>query len=301
MWKYYPEIPNQYCRIVSSNQYLRWEKTTNWNGGLDFAVLNNRIALTADIYRRVSNDLIGMKSLPGENGFSFSTMNWAKLTNKGYELALSAVNVKTRDFRWVMDFNIAHNKSKINRLNIRDNSYEPSREGYSAGALFSLKTAGLDENGLQMFYNKQGEKVSFNDFFGLEYGYMMGRFIPFLKSNLSAEQYRNLFTYEGTTEPKFTGGWINRFYYKNFDLTVSASFVLNQTVQEQPFYDPVKLHPAGIIRAGCQRYGRRIIRRVYIPGYWVPIQKGRTIGLISGLVCLIPEILFGDTITGSVR
>lgn len=239
--------------VVSSppNQYLRWEKTTNWNGGLDFAVLNNRIALTADIYRRVSNDLIGMKSLPGENGFSFSTMNWAKLTNKGYELALSAVNVKTRDFRWVMDFNIAHNKSKINRLNIRDNSYEPSREGYSAGALFSLKTAGLDENGLQMFYNKQGEKVSFNDFFGLEYGYMMGGFIPFLKSNLSAEQYRNLFTYEGTTEPKFTGGWINRFYYKNFDLTVSASFVLNQTVQEQPFYDPVQTSPG-------RNYSRRM-------------------------------------------
>lgn len=129
-------------------------------------------------------------------------MNWAKLTNRGYELSLSTVNVKTKDFRWVMDFNLAHNKSKINRLNVRDNSYEPSREGYSVGAVFSLKTAGLDENGLQMFYNKQGEKVSFNDFFGLEYGYMMGGLIPFLKSNLSAEEYRNLFTYEGTTEPK---------------------------------------------------------------------------------------------------
>ena len=64
------------------------------------------------------------------------------------------------------------------------------------------------------FIINRGEKVSFNDFFGLEYGYMMGGLIPFLKSNLSAEEYRNLFTYEGTTEPKFTGGWINRFYYK---------------------------------------------------------------------------------------
>ena len=51
--------------IVSSppNQYLRWEKTTNWNGGLDVAVLGNRIAFTADVYRRVSDDLIGMRSL----------------------------------------------------------------------------------------------------------------------------------------------------------------------------------------------------------------------------------------------
>ena len=239
--------------IVSSppNQYLRWEKTTNWNGGLDVAVLGNRIAFTADVYRRVSDDLIGMRSLPGENGFDYSTMNWAKLTNRGYELSLSTVNVKTKDFRWVMDFNLAHNKSKINRLNVRDNSYEPSREGYSVGAVFSLKTAGLDENGLQMFYNKQGEKVSFNDFFGLEYGYMMGGLIPFLKSNLSAEEYRNLFTYKGNTEPKFIGGWINRFYYKNFDLTVSASFVLDQTVQEQPFYNPVQTSPG-------QNYSRRM-------------------------------------------
>ena len=112
--------------IVSSppNQYLRWEKTTNWNGGLDVVVLGNRIAFTADVYRRVSDDLIGMRSLPGENGFDYSTMNWAKLTNRGYELSLSTVNVKTKDFRWVMDFNLAHNKSKINRLNVRDNSYE---------------------------------------------------------------------------------------------------------------------------------------------------------------------------------
>ena len=66
----------------------------------------------------------------------YSTMNWAKLTNRGYELSLSTVNVKTKDFRWVMDFNLAHNKSKINRLNVRDNSYEPSREGYSVGAVF---------------------------------------------------------------------------------------------------------------------------------------------------------------------
>ena len=233
------------------NQYLRWEKTTNWNGGLDVALFGNRLAFSADIYKRVSDDLIGMRTLPGENGFNFSTMNWAKLTNRGYEFSLSTVNVKTRDFRWTMDFNIAHNQSKINRVQVRDNSYEPSREGYSVGALFSLKTAGLDENGVQMFYNKQGEKVSFYDFFGLEYGYMMGGLIPFLKSNLSAEEYRDLFTYEGTSEPKFTGGWINRFYYKHFDLTVSTSFVLDQTVQEQPFYNPVQTSPG-------QNYSRRM-------------------------------------------
>ena len=142
-----------------------------------------------------------------------------------------------------MDFNIAHNKSVIDKISVRDNSYEPSREGYSVGAVFSLKTAGLDENGLQMFYNKEGQKVSFNEFYQLREGSQMGGFITFLESGLSAEQYRDLYTYEGTTEPKFTGGWINRFRYRNFDLTIAASFILDQTVQETPFYNPASTSP----------------------------------------------------------
>lgn len=233
------------------NKYLRWERTKNWNGGLDVGVLGNRISLSLDVYRRVSDDLIGMRSLPGENGTTYANMNWAKLTNKGFELSLSTVNVKTKDFRWAMDFNIAHNKSEVNRMIVNNNSYQPSLEGYSVGALFSLKTAGLDENGMQMFYNKQGEKVSLYDFYGLEYGYMMGGLIPFLKSRLTTDEYRDLFTYEGTSEPKFTGGWINRFYYKHFDLTVSASFILDQTVQETPFYDQVQTSPG-------QNYSKRM-------------------------------------------
>ena len=235
------------------NQYLRWEKTRNWNGGLDVAVLDNRVALSLDVYHRLSKDLIGLRSLPGENGFNFSNMNWARLTNKGFEFSLSTVNIQTKNFKWSMDFNIAHNKSVINKINVRENSYEPSREGYSVGAVFSLKTAGLDENGMQMFYNKQGQKVSFNEFYQLREGSQMGGFITFLESGLSAEQYRDLYTYEGTTEPKFTGGWINKFRYRNFDLTIAASFILDQTVQETPFYNPATTSPG-------QNYSNRMFQ-----------------------------------------
>ncbi len=212
-------------------------------------VLNNRITFSVDAYHRVSSDLIGTRALAGENGFDYASMNWAKVTNKGIEFSLSTVNIKTKDFRWVLDFNIAHNKSKINSIETPDNSYLPSGEGYSVGALFALKTAGLDENGLPMFW-KNGEKVSFNDFYGLEVNYdLFGE--ATLTSKLSNQEYRDLFTYAGTSEPKFTGGLINRFYYKNFDLTVSGSFIIDQTVQETPFYDPSQTSPA-------QNYSKRI-------------------------------------------
>lgn len=222
------------------NQNLRWEKTTNWNFGVDMGVFKNRLTFSIDGYHRISDDLIGTRALPQENGFDYTTMNWAKVTNKGFEFALSSTNIKTKNFRWVTDFNIAHNKSVINRINVTNSSWMPSGEGYSVGGMFALKTAGLDENGIQMFL-KDGEKVSLYDHFGIEYSDFWGMTIA--ESNLSVDQFRDLFTYVGTSEPKFTGGFINRFYYKNFDLTVSTSFVLDQTVQETPFYNPIETSP----------------------------------------------------------
>ena len=93
-----------------------------------------------------------MRSIPQENGFEFSTMNWAEATNKGVEFSLSTVNIRAKDFRWTMDFNIAHNTSNVDKIQVRDDSYTPSLEGHSIGALFKLNTAGLDENGMQMFW-----------------------------------------------------------------------------------------------------------------------------------------------------
>lgn len=221
------------------NQNLRWEKTKNWNAGIDFGMLKNRLTFSVDAYSRVSEDLIGDRALANENGFTNTAMNWAKVTNTGFEFALFTVNIRTKNFRWTTDFNIAHNKSKVNKIQVADNDLLPSREGYAIGALFAMKTAGVDENGLPMYW-KDGQKVSMNDFFQLT---PMYPFYPLPVSALSNEDYRNLFTYVGNSEPKFTGGFINRFYYKNFDLTVSTSFILEQTVQEQPFYTPTSVVP----------------------------------------------------------
>ena len=229
------------------NQNLRWEKTKNWNLGLDMAVFNNRVSFNVDIYHRKSVDLIGMRSLPYENGFATSTMNWAELTNKGFEFAISTVNIKTQDFRWVMDFNIASNKSNVDKIQVADNSWTPSLEGHSVGALFKLRTAGLDEDGLPMFYTKSGDKVNFETLFSLTDEWGIG--LPTM--GLTNAEYRDLFEYAGTSEPKFTGGWINRFYYKNFDLTVSSSFVIDQTMQETPFYSPSETSPG-------QNYSKRV-------------------------------------------
>ncbi|RXM47607.1 SusC/RagA family TonB-linked outer membrane protein [Flavobacterium sp. YO12] len=225
--------------VVTSppNSKLRWEKTQNTNFGFDLGVLNNRITLVTDIYGRKSTDLIGLKALPLENGFEFTNMNWAQVTNKGFEIALSTKNIDRPNFKWNTNFNFAHNKSKVDRLEIRDNSYLPNQEGHAVNAVFGLKTNGIDENGYPLFVNKQGETVNAQTFFGL-YDPLAGVFPGmFSQSDLSAAEFRDLFTYLGDRDPKFTGGLINTFKVSNFDLTIAASFNIKQTVTRTPPYN----------------------------------------------------------------
>lgn len=220
------------------NQYLRWEKTGTTNAGLDFSVLNSRLSGSVEGYYRKSKDLIGLHALSQENGFDYTNMNWAEVTNKGFEISLSSRNIVTRSFSWTTDFNISMNKSIVDKINVQENSYTPSRQGYPVNAIFALKTAGMDENGVPQFMNKQGEVVSYSEFFQLQEG-IWGD----VTSKLSPAQYRDLFEYVGDGDPKISGGFINKFKYKDFDLTISTSFNLKQMVQATPSYYATRVDP----------------------------------------------------------
>ncbi len=219
------------------NSKLRWEKTTNTNFGFDLGLLKNRISVITDFYGRKSTDLIGLQSLPFENGFEFTNMNWAQVTNKGFEIALATKNIDRANFKWTTNFNLSHNKSNIDRIEVRSNSFLPSGQGYPVNAVFALKTAGIDANGYPLFINKKGETVNAQTFFKLYDPY--ADFFPGVlsQSSLSQEEYRDLFTYAGDRDPKYTGGITNTFKLHDFDLSVSAAFNLKQTVVKKPSYN----------------------------------------------------------------
>ncbi|QHC85552.1 SusC/RagA family TonB-linked outer membrane protein [Empedobacter brevis] len=224
------------------NDLLRWEKTTNTNLGLDLGLFKNRINLAVDVYHRKGTDMISMRETPLETGFEYTMVNWGELTNKGFEIALTTRNIDTQNFKWSTTINFAHNKSKVLKEQQRENSLVPSREGLPVNAIFALKTAGFDEYGNPMFW-KGDEKVSAKEFFALFDLYE--DFLPgeFVDSKLTSEEKRNLFTYIGDRDPKFTGGIINNFKIHNFDLTISAAFNLKQTVMRSPSYRGMELDP----------------------------------------------------------
>ncbi|SMC66489.1 SusC/RagA family TonB-linked outer membrane protein [Pedobacter nyackensis] len=222
------------------NNKLRWEKTSTFNAGLDLGLFNNVVQVTFDYYNRYSKDLIGTEALQLENGFDFTNANFARVKNKGLELSISTRNIQTNNFQWSTDFNIAQNKSKVVQEKIRPNQLTPSREGFPVGAIFVLKTAGLDANGIPQFM-KDGQVVSLENFYKL-YDPWADFFPGELTSTaLSNEEFRNLYTYAGDMEPKFTGGITNRLRYNNFDFAVTATFNIGQTVLARPQYNPAQV------------------------------------------------------------
>lgn len=219
------------------NDKLRWEKTSTVNAGLDFGVFNNAVQFTVDYYNRNGKDLIGLEALPFETGFDFTNTNWARVRNNGIELSLFTRNINTPKFSWSTDFNIAHNKSKVLREKVRETSLTPSREGYPVNGLFVIRTAGLDAQGYQQFM-QNGKAVSFEEFYKLYDPW--ADFFPgeLTESSLTSADYRSLYTYAGDRDPKYTGGFINRFRYNNFDLAVTTSFSLDQMVLRSDSYNP---------------------------------------------------------------
>ncbi len=214
---------------TAPNPDLKWEKTENVNVGLDVAVLGNAVTLTVDYYHRHSSDLIGMKMLPLETGFASTSINWATMNNDGVEIALGTRNIHTRDFTWMTNINIGFNSNKVIKETVAQNATYPSREGYPVGALFALKTAGLDSDGYPLFLTKDGQKVSATELLKLN---AAGA------STLSAEEQRNLYTYMGTTDPKVAGGFINTFKYKDWQLGINFTYNLGMKVRVQPSYNP---------------------------------------------------------------
>ena len=214
---------------TAPNPNLKWEKTSNVNLGLEAAFLDSRIHFSVDYYHRKSSDLIGIRMLPLETGFASTTINWASMKNDGWELSLSTRNIVTHDFHWTTNLNLGFNTNKIINESVAQNSTYPSRQGYPVGALFAYKTAGLDSEGYPLFLAADGSKVSAADFFKLNrYG----------ASQLTAEQQRAQYTYMGSTDPKCSGGLINNFEYRNWQLGVNFMFNLGMKVRVQPSYSP---------------------------------------------------------------
>ncbi|GAF02783.1 SusC/RagA family TonB-linked outer membrane protein [Saccharicrinis fermentans] len=194
-----------------SNDDLRWERSKEYNIGVDLGLFDGRIRLGAEYYNKKTVDAILGKTLMALTGFSESEGNYGSVRNSGVELVLNTVNVKKGDFRWTSSFNFAKNKNEVVELtdDIQKQVYGTHgvlMVGQPIDAVYSYEKIGI----WQMDEAAEAAK----------YGFVPGQY-KFKDQNndgiLSAEDDKVVI---GSNSPDWTGGMTNNFNYKNLDLSV---------------------------------------------------------------------------------
>jgi len=99
-----------------SNPNLQWEKTASLNVGLDYGFLNDRITGAVEFYSMRTHDMIMAQRLPGFTGFASITTNLGEVQNKGFEISVNTLNVKSKVVEWRTTLNFSYNKNTITHL-----------------------------------------------------------------------------------------------------------------------------------------------------------------------------------------
>lgn len=212
-----------------ANPNLKWEKTAQWDVGVDFGVLDNRLSLEADFFLKKTKDLLYEAPVPATSGKRSMMSNIGSMENKGIELTLNTVNVKTNDFQWSSSFNISFLKNKITQLGVNneDKLVDPDflgknvilRVGEPVGSFWGYKllgTWGTDEAAEAAKYGKKPGDLKHED----------------LNHDNQINDADKQIIGRGT--PDFYGTFNNYLQYKNFDFSLELQYsvgadVLNNT------------------------------------------------------------------------
>ncbi len=97
------------------NPNLTWERTHQFNVGIDLGLFK-RISLNIDLYNNITKDLLIQVAQPLSVGFEKKWENVGQVSNKGLEITLSTINIKTYSFEWSTDFTFGKNSNKLSGI-----------------------------------------------------------------------------------------------------------------------------------------------------------------------------------------
>lgn len=200
-------VATSYYKNGLANQDLSWEKTTEFNIGLDYGFFNYRINGSIDVYRRDSRDLIMERQLPQTSGWERIWDNVGRVRNSGIEVALNTVNIQTDDFSWTTGIVFDTNKNEIVELN--------------GGKEDDIGNAWFIGEPIQVNYDYEFDGIWQSDEADLaaEYGQTPGQVrVKDLNDDrvIDAEDRKII----GQRTPKWSGSITNTLKYKNWDFSV---------------------------------------------------------------------------------
>lgn len=203
-------------QLAMANSMLGWEKTKQFNIGVDFGFLNNRIGGSLEVYFTKTTDLLMSMNIPTLTGFPTTTANVGSTKNRGVELTLNLIPVQTKSgFVWESDLNAAWQKDEIVELaygknDMVDNSWFI---GQSLSVYYGYKHDGLwqdtpEDHAEMAKWNANG------------YHFTPGNVRPHDVNDdyIMGSEDRVVL---GNRSPRWTVGWNNNFSWKGLELSFS--------------------------------------------------------------------------------
>lgn len=213
------------------NANLKWEKTTQWDLGVDLGLFRNRLNFEVSYYNRYTTDLLLNRPLPLSTGFSSVMDNIGSVSNRGMDILVTAHPVQASDFQWTSTVNLGFNKNRVETLD----------EGASIDPISGKRQITTDGFVGYDILIREGEELS--SFFG----YKRAGIYDGIPANWDPETMNipntigEKVTYKerqiiGHGLPHWMGSFINTFNYKNFDLTVDLQFTWGVQVMQEFFH-----------------------------------------------------------------
>ena len=214
-------IPGQSTTsTIISNEEITWESTFQTNLGLDLALFNNRINLTVDVYKSLTDKLLLQQATQAFTGVPLAWNNIGSLDNKGFEFELSTTNIKTKSFKWATSANLSHTQNKVRELGAekylrnqgeRTEIYQ-TKVGDPLVQFFGFKTDGIWTSPEQIAAAKAILTTNLPSLFTL--GGL--KLVDVNGDNIIDNADRTVI---GNPYPDFTWGLTNTFNYRAVDLS----------------------------------------------------------------------------------
>jgi TonB-linked SusC/RagA family outer membrane protein len=200
-------IPN----TVLANQELGWEKTTQYNLGLDFQLFNARVAGSVDVYTSKTKDLLMRELLPTVTGYTATYANIGETGNKGVDINLTTLNIKQHELTWTTTVNAAWQKEHIVALPNGNDIVNGWFLDNPIGLIYGYKSLGLwqaaDKSAMQSM-NANGNAFTIGS---VRVADLNG------DNKIDANNDREII---GWTRPRWILGMTNAVSYKAWDFSI---------------------------------------------------------------------------------
>lgn len=258
----------------NSNPDLRWEKKEEWNVGIDFGFLEERISGSIDLYQRKTKDMLWQYQV-AQPPYLYENIiaNAGTMENKGLEISLNFILVQTKEFTWGSTINYSTNKNKLlslsnDRFQLKSgfldegNTGEPIQQsthrlyvGGGVGDFYGFKVVDIDEDGRWVIEDKDGNPK------------------PILEQQPDDKKVI------GNGLPKHFLSWINNFSYKGFNLSVNMRGAFGFDILNMPklFYDsPIFLARGNLLNTafGPKLNGKKLSSQQELQYVSYYIEKG---------------------------